>query len=100
VASKAPRSPATAARTMRTVRTGIKNINYLQSRIEVTVGTTVEWTNRDPLAHTVTAVDRSFNSGLIQPGRTFRHTFTKAGTFNFFCIPHAFMRGRIVVKEN
>ncbi len=100
VAPKALRSPATAARTMRTVRTGIKNINYLQSRIEVTVGTTVEWTNRDPLAHTVTAVNRSFNSGLIQPGRTFRHTFTKAGTFNFFCIPHAFMRGSIVVKEN
>lgn len=90
-------SPPTAART---VRTGIKNINYLQSRIEVTVGTTVEWTNRDPLAHTVTAMDRSFNSGLIQPGKTFRHTFTKAGTFNFFCIPHSFMRGRIVVKEN
>jgi plastocyanin len=84
----------------RTLRTGIKNINYLQSRLEVTVGTTVEWTNRDPLAHTVTAVDGSFNSGLIQPGKTFRHTFTKAGTFNFFCIPHSFMRGRVVVKEN
>ena len=83
-----------------TLRTGIKNINYLQSRIEVTVGTTVEWTNRDPLAHTVTAVDGSFNSGLIQPGKTFRHMFTKAGTFNFFCIPHSFMRGRVVVKEN
>lgn len=97
VARKPVTSPPPAKRT---VRTGIKNINYLQSTIEVTVGTTVEWTNRDPLAHTVTAVDRSFNSGLIQPGKTFRHTFTKAGTFNFFCIPHSFMRGRVVVKEN
>jgi len=96
VTRKAVTSPPTAART---VRTGIKNINYLQSRIEIAVGTTVEWTNRDPLAHTVTSVDRSFNSGLIQPGKTFRHTFTKAGTFNFFCIPHAFMRGKIVVTE-
>ena len=97
VVSKPVAAPPAAARTL---RTGIKNINYLQSQIEVTVGTTVEWTNRDPLAHTVTAVDGSFNSGLIQPGRTFRHTFTKAGTFNFFCIPHSFMRGRVVVKEN
>ena len=97
VARKPATPPPAAARTL---RTGIKNINYLQSKIEVTVGTTVEWTNRDPLAHTVTAVDRSFNSGLIQPGKTYRHTFTKAGTFNFFCIPHSFMRGRVVVKEN
>jgi plastocyanin len=80
------------------LRTGMKNINYLRSKLEVVVGTTVEWTNRDPLAHSVTAVDRSFNSGLIQPGKTYRHTFTKAGTFNFFCMPHPFMKGTIVVR--
>ena len=77
----------------------MRNINYLQSKLEITVGTTIEWTNRDPLAHSVTATDRSFNSGLIQPGKTFRHTFTKAGKFTFFCIPHPFMTGTIVVKE-
>jgi len=81
------------------VRTGMKNINYLRSKLEVVVGTTIEWTNHDPLPHSVTAVDRSFNSGLIQPGKTYRHTFTKAGTFNFFCMPHPFMKGTIVVRE-
>jgi plastocyanin len=98
--SAAP-SPAASrpVRTARTVRTGMRNINYLQSKLEITVGTTIEWTNRDPLAHTVTATDKSFNSGLIQPGKTFRHTFTKAGRFNFFCVPHPFMKGTIVVKE-
>jgi len=89
-------APATVA--TRTVRTGMRNINYMQSRIEITAGSTIEWTNRDPLAHTVTAVDRSFNSGLIQPGKTFRHTFTKPGTYAFFCMPHPFMKGTIVVK--
>jgi plastocyanin len=77
----------------------MKNINYLRGRLEVTVGTTVEWTNTDPLAHSVTAVDKSFNSGLVQPGKTYRHTFTKAGTFNYFCMPHPFMKGVVVVKE-
>lgn len=81
------------------VRTGMKNINYLRSKLEVLVGTTVEWTNHDPLPHSVTAVDRSFNSGLISPGKTYRHTFTKAGTYNFFCMPHPFMKGTIVVRE-
>ena len=89
-----PAAPKPAARVRRTT---IKNISYLQPRITVTVGTTLEWTNNDPLPHTVTATDKTFNSGLIQPGRTFRHTFTKSGTFNYYCIPHPFMKGVIVV---
>ncbi len=90
------RSPAKAA--ARTVSTGIKNINYLQPRLQITVGTTVEWKNSDPLPHSVTATDKSFDSGLIQPGKTYRHTFTKAGTYNFYCIPHPFMKGVVVVR--
>lgn len=78
-------------------KTTIKNISYMQPRITVAVGTTIEWTNADPLAHSVTAVDRTFNSGLIQPGKTYRHTFTKAGTYNFYCMPHPFMKGVVVV---
>ena len=93
------RAPPAAAPAALMVRTGMKNINYLRSKLEVVVGTTVEWTNRDPLPHSVTAVDRSFNSGLIQPGKTYRHTFSRAGTFNFFCMPHPFMKGTIVVRE-
>jgi plastocyanin len=76
----------------------MKNIHYLQPTMQIDVGTTVEWKNNDPLPHTVTAANKSFDSGLIQPGRTYRHTFTKAGTFNVYCIPHPFMKGTIVVK--
>jgi plastocyanin len=93
----APAKPAPAKRPSSVRRTTIKNISYLQPRITVSVGTTVEWSNSDPLPHTVTASDRSFNSGLIQPGKTYRHTFTKAGTFNYYCVPHPFMKGAIVV---
>lgn len=91
--------PKKAASAVRTVSTAIKNINYLQPKLQITVGSTVEWRNSDPLPHTVTATDRSFDSGLIQPGKTYRRTFTKAGTYNFFCMPHPFMKGTIVVKE-
>ena len=94
-----PSSVPVAKPVARTVRTGMKNIHYLQSTIQIDVGTTVEWKNNDPLPHTVTAVNKSFDSGLIQPGRTYRHTFTKAGTFNVYCVPHPFMKGTIVVKE-
>ena len=94
-----PRS-APARTAARTVRTGMRNLNYLQSRLQVTVGTTVEWKNNDPLPHTVTAVDKSFNSGLIQPGKTYSRTFTKPGTYSFFCTPHPFMQGVIVVRAD
>jgi plastocyanin len=83
----------------RVVKVGIKNVAYLQPRLQVTVGTTIEWTNNDPMPHTVTATNKSFDSGLINPGRTFRYTFTKAGTFNFFCVPHPFMKGTVVVRQ-
>ena len=84
---------------MRVVKASIKNVAYLQPRLQVTVGTTIEWTNNDPMPHTVTATGKSFDSGLINPGRTFRYTFTKAGTFNFFCQPHPFMKGTVVVRQ-
>ena len=97
-----PRRPAAAAPPRRSEpprisRTGIKNLAYLKPRLEVAVGTTVEWTNNDPLPHSVTAVDKSFNSGLIYPGKTYRHTFTKAGSYDFYCMPHPFMKGTVVV---
>jgi len=63
----------------------------------VTAGATIEWRNDDPLAHTVTASDGSFQSPLIEPGHTWRHTFAKPGTFTFTCTPHPFMHGVIVV---
>lgn len=94
-----PTAPTAARAPARIVRNGMKNVNYLQSRMQITVGTTVVWTNNDPLQHTVTAVDRSFNSGLINPGKTYRHTFNKAGTYRYFCTPHPFMKGTIVVRE-
>lgn len=96
--STSPASPPRSAPAKRTVRTGMKNLNYLQSRLQVTVGTTVEWKNNDPLPHTVTAVDKSFNSGLINPGKSYSHTFTKPGTYSYFCTPHPFMKGVVVVK--
>lgn len=68
--------------------------------LEVVAGTTVEWINRDPLQHTITAEDGSFNSGLVDPGARWRRTFTEPGTYRYHCTPHPFMRGTIIVKAS
>ena len=80
------------------VRIDLRDLAYRPASIEIEAGTTVEWVNGDPLAHTVTATDTTFDSGLIEPGRSWRRTFTVPGTWRFACTPHPFMRGVIVVR--
>lgn len=91
--SPTPARPAAAVS-----RATIANLAYAPGRLQVASGTTVVWTNRDAVAHTVTANDGSFDSGLIAPGKTWRHTFTRPGTYNFHCTPHPFMKGVVVVR--
>ena len=80
------------------VRIDLRDLAYRPASIEIAAGTTVEWVNGDPLAHTVTATDTTFDSGLIEPGRSWRRTFIVPGTWRFACTPHPFMRGVIVVR--
>ena len=82
-----------------TVYADIKQLAFAPAELDAKVGTTVIWTNRDPLPHTVTAVDGSFDSGLIEPGKRWSYTFSKAGSFPFTCTPHPFMRGIVEVTR-
>jgi plastocyanin len=46
----------------------------------------------------VTANDKSFDSGLLQPGKTYRRTFDTPGQYPYYCLPHPFMKGVVVVR--
>ncbi len=81
-----------------TVFVDIKNLAYGKERIEITPGTTVVWRNMDPIQHSVTNPDSIFDSGLIDPGKSFTWTFADQGTFPFHCVPHPFMKGTVVVS--
>jgi predicted lipoprotein with Yx(FWY)xxD motif/plastocyanin len=76
----------------------IKNFAFAPASLEVAVGATVTWTNGDSIGHTVTADDKSFDSGTVDPGKSFTFTFTKAGTFTYHCSIHPNMTATIVVK--
>ena len=71
---------------------------FSPQRLAASAGATVEWTNRDQVAHTVTADDGSWDSGPIEPGATWRHTFDTPGTFAFHCTPHPYMTGAVVIR--
>jgi len=79
-------------------KTEIKTMTFGLQRIEIPAGTTVTWTNNDPLVHTVTADDKSWDSGAIEPGKSWSHTFTQPGEYAFHCTPHPFMKAVVVVR--
>ncbi len=66
--------------------------------LTVDAGTVVRWRNNDSREHTVTAGDRSFDSGLMQVGSTFVRTFTTPGTYAYLCLLHPDMTGTVAVR--
>jgi len=73
--------------------------------ITVTIGAnnTIEWTNDDTSAHTVTALivptgASYFDSGLVNPGKTFTTRLTVPGTYKYACVWHNWLAGVITVK--
>jgi plastocyanin len=92
-------APASARGAQPTVvRARMKGSAYLPNRIEVDAGTTIQWKNLDALIHTVTAVDRSFDSGVIAADGSYSRTFSKPGSYPIYCVAHPFMKATVVVK--
>jgi hypothetical protein len=65
--------------------------------VEVLVGTEVVWTNNDDAQHQVMG-GKTFRSGALDTGETYRFKFSKAGTYDYLCGFHPHMTGRVVVK--
>ncbi|WP_205100408.1 cupredoxin domain-containing protein [Candidatus Nitrosotenuis uzonensis] len=70
---------------------------YVPNNIKIAVGGTVTWENVDSAAHTVTASDGSFDSGLVMSEKTFSHEFGTVGTFGYACTVHPWMKGTVTV---
>jgi plastocyanin len=77
----------------------IRDFEFVPPRVTVAKGTTVTWTNRGNAPHTATAVDRSFDSGMLQAGGRFSRRFDTLGTFQYLCLVHPSMRGTVVVTK-
>jgi plastocyanin len=90
------------------------NLKFEPYRVDIQSGQTVEWKNTSSVIHTVTADPnkakdkddvslpegaQAFDSGNIEPGQTYTHTFTFPGTYKYFCIPHEEMGmvGEVIV---
>jgi plastocyanin len=83
-----------------TIEASIDNFSFSPGTLPAAVGTTVTWTNRDDIPHTVVSSDdpRAFKSKVLDTDEKFSYTFSKAGVFPYFCSIHPKMTGKVVVQ--
>jgi plastocyanin len=81
-----------------TAEVKIDNFSFGPGTVTVAAGTTVVWTNRDDIPHTVVSTEGVFKSKVLDTDEKFTYTFGKAGTFPYFCSLHPKMTGKVVVQ--
>ena len=93
----APRSSANPQQAA-TAEVKIDNFSFGPATLTVAPGTTVTWVNHDDIPHTVVSTDSVFKSKVLDTDDKFVYTFSKAGTFPYFCSIHPKMTGKVVVQ--
>jgi amicyanin len=81
-----------------TAEVKIDNFSFGPQTMTVAVGTTVTWTNRDDIPHTAVSTEGVFKSKVMDTDEKFSATFTKAGTYPYYCTIHPKMTGKVVVQ--
>jgi len=89
-ANAEPSAPAAAVK--------IDNFVFGPQTVTVPVGTTVTWTNVDDIPHTAVSTDGVFKSKVMDTDEKFSFTFTKTGTYSYYCSVHPKMTGKVVVQ--
>ena len=77
----------------------IESFAFNPLTLTIKLGDTVTWENYDSVAHTVTSDSGSeLNSTYLAKAQEYSHTFNTRGTFDYHCIPHPNMKGKIIVE--
>jgi plastocyanin len=76
----------------------IRGFAYLPATLEVAVGDTVVWVNRDVVPHTATGAEGGWDSGDLAAGQSWRLVAGQQGSQPYYCALHPIMRGMLVVR--
>jgi plastocyanin len=82
--------PATAPVQSGTAKIAYRNITIAPDTVKVKVGSTIVWTNYDPVEHNVTSRSgpASFASKNFGEGKSFSVTLTRPGVIHYLCTIH------------
>jgi plastocyanin len=76
---------------------------FVPADVGIAPNGTIVWTNEDAIIHTVTSgkprqgPSGEFDSGIIQSGHSFNHTFSKRGAYDYYSSLHPYMIGKVIV---
>ncbi len=90
--------PSASPAASKNVSVKLENFAFSPKTLNIPLNSTVIFTNKDDVDHTVTNVDGAFKSELFGLNETFTYKFTKAGTYIIYCEPHEFMKITIIVE--
>jgi plastocyanin len=76
----------------------IEGMKFVPERIDVAVGDTITWVNRDPVPHTVTNAAKKLESGTIDANGKWRYVVRRKGEVDYVCRFHPGMRGTLSAK--
>lgn len=76
----------------------VDNFTFGPDTLTVPVNSTVTWVNKDDLPHVIASSDGVFKSKALDTDDKYSYTFTKAGTYAYYCSIHPKMVGKIVVQ--
>jgi plastocyanin len=88
------------ARSAATFAVAMRDIKFKPHKITIGKGDTVEWKNEDEAKHDAIGEDGTFDTPVISKGETSSHTFTKSGSYPYFCSIHQGMDGKITVSSS
>jgi|SRR3954464_9742223 len=78
-----------------TIQVTVDQVAYGPVEVQAKVGDTIEWINKDIVAHTATV--RGEFDLMVLPGKTARLVVKKAGSFDYICRFHPNMKGHMTV---
>ncbi len=112
-ADNTPTGPSSPPSGTTTASVSVIDFQFLPSNTEISVGSTMTWTNSGQSVHTVTADSGQWDSGSISApnsgngtyggdasaGGSYTRTFGQAGTFMYHCSIHPNMRASVTVTD-
>ena len=81
-----------------TTEVTVDNFTFAPQALNVPVNSTVTWVNKDDVPHVIASSDDLFKSKALDTDDKYSYTFTKAGTYPYYCSVHPKMVGKIVVR--